>query len=351
MKVLMVGLGGIGQRHVRNMRALLGSGVEISAYRTRGQAHVLTDQLTIEPGSDLEEKYNIKKTYGDIDEAIAQKPEAVFICNPTSLHIPVALPAARAGCHLFIEKALSHNLDGVEELINVVEEKNLVALVAYQMRFHPCLKYLHSLLKQRAIGRVVAVRAEVGEYLPGWHTYEDYRQMYASRRDLGGGVVISQIHEMDYLYWLFGPPKRVFALGGHLSSLEIDVEDTASILMECVFEGQPMPVHLHQDYLQRPPGRTCQVIGDAGKILLDFHALKVNVFDARGELSGARTFEGFQRNQLFIDVLNHFLACVEGKEKPVVSVRDGAESLKIALAAKRSIETGEVVGLDGGNGG
>ena len=79
----------------------------------------------------------------------------------------------------------------------------------------------------------MAVRIEVGEYLPGWHTYEDYRQMYASRADLGGGVILSQIHELDYLYWLFGLPKRVFALGGHLTRLEVDVEDIASILLEC----------------------------------------------------------------------------------------------------------------------
>ena len=143
------------------------------------------------------------------------------------------------------------------------------------------------MLAARAIGRIVAVRAEVGEYLPGWHPYEDYRQMYASRADLGGGVVLSQIHEIDYLYWLFGMPRRLMAMGGHLSSLEIDVEDTASILMECVVDGRPIPVHLHQDYVQRPPSRTCQIIGDDGKILVDFRSLSVTHFDGGGRLADA----------------------------------------------------------------
>lgn len=96
MKVLMVGLGGIGQRHVRNLRTLLGSDVEIIAYRARRLRHVLTDRLQIEPGSDLEEKYQIR-AYEDLDQAIAQDPDIVFICNPSSLHIPVALSAAKAG--------------------------------------------------------------------------------------------------------------------------------------------------------------------------------------------------------------------------------------------------------------
>ena len=237
MKFLMIGLGGIGQRHLRNLRALAGPSAEVLAYRVRRQTHVLTDQLQIENQAGLEEKYAVR-LHTDLDAALAEQPAAALICNPSSLHVPVALKAAAAGCHLLLEKPLSHNLEGVDELIGVMAGKGLVGLVAYQMRFHPCLRRLRELLAAGAVGRIVAVRAEVGEYLPGWHPYEDYRQMYASRAELGGGVVLSQIHELDYLYWLFGMPRRVMAMGGHLSSLEIDVEDTASILMECVVDGR-----------------------------------------------------------------------------------------------------------------
>jgi predicted dehydrogenase len=344
MKILMIGLGGIGQRHVRNLRTLLGSEIEILAYRVRRLSQVVTEQLGIEDGTDVEAKYSIQ-TYRDLEQALAQHPEAAFICNPSSLHIPAALQAAQAGCHLFIEKPLSHSYEGVEELVTLVERQNLVALVAFQMRFHPCLQRLHTVLQEWTIGQILAVRIEVGEYLPGFHTYEDYRQMYAARRDLGGGVILSQIHELDYVYWLFGLPRLVFAIGGHLSSLEIDVEDVASILMECVVDGRPFPVHVHQDYIQRPPGRTCQVIGDAGKILLDFCIPAIMVYNGQGELLEETRFTDFQRNQLFLDELSHFLECVQGKQTPVVTVRDGACSLRMALAAKKSLETRQVVEL------
>lgn len=344
MRVLVVGLGGIGQRHVRNLRTLLQSGVEIIAFSMRTQIPVLTDQLTIEKEGCLEEKYDIQ-LYRDLHKALDQKPVAVFVCNPSSLHISVALLAAQSGCHLFIEKPLSHNFEQVDELISLVERRKLVAQVGYQMRFHPCLLRLRALLQQKAIGHIFSVRAEVGEYLPGWHIYEDYRQMYASRRELGGGVILSQIHELDYIYWLFNLPKHVFALGGHLSSLEIDVEDIASILMACEVEGRVVPVHLHQDFIQRPSIRTCQIIGDDGKISVDFHALTVNVFDSHGKLSEASSFEGFQRSQLFLDEMKHFLECLEGKQTPQVTVRDGAQSLKMALAALKSLETGQIVEL------
>jgi predicted dehydrogenase len=346
MKILMVGLGAIGQRHLRNLRKMMGTDLNILAYRFRNESKVLTDDLKIEGDRSLEDKYNIS-SYTDLDQALSQKPDAVFVCNPSSLHIPIALKAAQAGINLFIEKPLSHNLDQVDELIHLVESQNLVAVVGYQMRFNPCLQRLQAILQEGTIGSVLSVRAEVGEYLPGWHTYEDYRGTYASKQDLGGGALLSQIHEMDYLYWLFGLPGRVYTLGGHLSSLEIDVEDLAETLMECEVDGHPVPVNLHQDYIQRPGRRTCEVIGDHGKILVNLAALSVEVFDGQGKQMEASGYAGFQRNQMFLEELSNFLSCLQGEPKPVVSVREAAQSLRMALAAKESLATGKVIELRG----
>lgn len=343
MKVLFAGLGGVGQRHLRNLRKILGNDVEVLAYRTRGLTLTLTDKLTVEADTELEKKYDVK-AFRDLDKALAEKPTAVFITNPSSLHVPIAMAAAKAGCHLFVEKPLSHNVDDVEALIQIANEKKLATLVGYQLRFHPLVKRLRELVEANAVGPVLAVKAEVGEYLPAWHPYEDYREMYASRKDLGGGVILSQIHEMDYLYSLFGLPKRVFALGGHLSSLEVDVEDVASISMQHEIDGRNIPIHIHEDYIQRPPSRTCVVVGDQGRIALDFHALSIRVW-SKGELIEEKSFAAFERNQLFLDEMQHFLDCVAGKTTSMVTLHDGLQSLRMALAAKESIATAQVVEL------
>jgi predicted dehydrogenase len=344
MKVLFVGLGGIGQRHARNLRALLQDGVEIHAYRTRRLTQTLTDQLEIEPQVNLEEKYNII-VHGDLDEALAVGPRAAFICNPSSLHMPVALKAAAAGCHLFVEKPLSHNLEHTDELVKLVRDKHLVGLVAYQLRFHPCVVRLRAIVEEGLIGHVLAARVEVGEYLPGWHRYEDYRQMYASRADLGGGVILSQIHEFDYLYWLFGLPRRVFTVGGHYSSLDINVEDVASSVMEFQYRGRPVAVQIHQDYVQRPPSRGTMILGDSGKVVVDFRGLSLTRYDDTGAVAEHQDYTGLQRNQLFLDEMAHFLACLRGEATSIVSIADGAQSLRMALAARHSIDTGKVVEL------
>jgi predicted dehydrogenase len=341
---LVVGLGGVGQRHVRNLRRLCGAGLRITAHRVRKREQVLTDHLEVEPGRDLCAAYDLQ-VEDDLGRALAQAPDAVFICNPSRLHMPVALAAARAGCALFVEKPLSHSWEGVDELIETVARRGLVGLVGYQMRFHPCLRGLREVLDRRLIGRVVGVRVQVGDYLPAWHPYEDYRHLYASRRDLGGGVILTQSHELDYVCWLFGLPVRVCAMGGHLGSLEIDVEDTASLLMECVVDGRTVPVHVHQDYVRRPPARTCEVIGEAGTVTADFHAPSVRVTDARGVTVEDVSFDAFARNDMFLDEMTHFLACVRGEAMPVVTIAEGARSLRLALAARESLDTGRVVEL------
>jgi predicted dehydrogenase len=344
MKILIIGLGGIGQRHTRNLRALLGNDVEIIAYRVRRQMHVVTPAMGADTGRSVEDEYSIR-VFSSLEAALLQKPDIAYVCNPSSLHIPVALACIQAGCDLFIEKPLADSLDGVEELIQSSDSRKSIAMVGYQLRFHPCLHKLSDTIQSGVLGNLLAVRATIGEYLPNWHPYEDYRQMYAARADLGGGVVLSQIHEFDYLYSLFGLPRRIFALGGHWSELEIDVEDTASILMECSLAGRPLPIQLHQDYLQSPPSRQCEVIGDRGRVVMDLQALTVTVFTRGNSTPVIHSFSGFERNQLFIDQSIHFLECVKERKRPIVDLRDSLQSLRMALAVKRSIALHQPVEL------
>ncbi|MCX5510529.1 Gfo/Idh/MocA family protein [Pseudomonas sp. BJa3] len=344
MKILFCGLGGIGQRHLRNLRQLLGDDLEVIAYRVRGQRIKLRDNLTIDEGADLEQDYRIK-VHHDLSAALAEEPAAVFICNPNALHVPVALECVRAGVPVFMEKPLASDLEGIDELLAEVERRHLPFHVGYNFRFHPGLQRLKSLLESGFFGRLLSVRSEIGEYLPNWHRYEDYRQMYAARADQGGGVILSQIHEMDLIYWFFGLPNSIVTHGGQLSGLEIDVEDTASSLMRCGNEGHSFPILLHQDYLQRPPVRSFKIVGDGGYAEIDLLANRMKVYDAEGQLSEEDDFQGFVRNDMFLAQARHFLECVRGTATPAVSLHDGLQSLRLALAALRSLKEGREVQL------
>lgn len=344
ISILFIGLGGIGQRHLRNVRAKFGEKVTISAFRVRNLKQTISPNLTIDQNTDFIEKYAVK-VFNDLDQALAQKPQVAFICNPSSQHILSCLAVAKAGCDFFVEKPISNSCKGIKELLALCHTKKLINMVGYQLRFHPCYQLLKKLITDGIIGNLLSVHAEVGEYLPNWHKYEDYRQMYASKKDLGGGVVLSQIHEIDYLYNLFGMPARVAAIGGHLSELEIDVEDNVEVLMEMSFKGKCLPVSLHMDYIQRPPSRGCKIIGESGKITMDLTGLKV-ILEIPGKEKEIHDFSGFERNQLFIDELDHFFNCVTNRKQPVAGIKDGFNSLKIVLAIKHSMETGKFIKLD-----
>jgi predicted dehydrogenase len=331
VKILFAGLGSIGQRHLRNIRSLLGDDLELTAYRVRRSSPVINLDLTIEPSLDVDGFYGVR-VFDDLDAALADGPDAVFVTNPTVFHLQVALAAARAGCHIFVEKPLSHCREGVDELAAIVDSKQLVCLVGYQLRFHPAFHRLRDLLVADALGALISVRMDVGEYLPGMHAFEDYRQLNYGRRDQGGGVALMQIHDLDMAYALFGLPRRVYALGGKLSSLEIDTEDTVAMLLDC----EPAPIQVSQDFVRRVPVRRYELIGEHGTAVWDH---------LRGtlELNGERLVEQADRNRLFISLAQHFLRCVAGEDTPAVGVRDADASLRIALAAKRSMETGRSV--------
>lgn len=344
-RCLFVGLGGIGQRHLRNLRGLRGSAVEVHAYRVRREHQVVNDTLQVVQGEDLEAKYGVC-VHAELDAALEQEPDVVFVTNPSSLHVDITRRALAAGAHVFVEKPLSHSLEGVALLVAETRRLGLVGYVAYQLRFHPGFLRVQQILSDGLLGRVLFAEATVAEYLPGFHPYEDYRRMYASRRALGGGVTLSQIHEIDYLMALLGRPERVFSLGGKLSSLEVDVDDVSSSLLEFRgAEGRILPVRLHQDFVQRPPERHLVIVGEQGKLKWSLSGRSLRRWSADGALSEAHDYTELVRNSLFEAELAHFLGCVEQGNMPNVSLAAGAESLGVALSILESQQSGMPVNV------
>ncbi len=323
--ILLTGFGSIGRRHMRNLRALGVS--DITVYRT-GKSTLDTDELD-----------GARVVY-DLDEALALGPAATVIANPTALHIPAALAAARAGSHLFFEKPISHTRDGLDDLRQIVHNKQLVVFVGFQFRFHPGLRQVRQWLAAGAVGRVVHVQAHWAEHLPNWHPWEDYRTSYAARCDLGGGVLLTLCHPFDYLRWLFGDVARVIASTGS-RGLDIEAEDIADVHLQ--FASGVMG-HVHVDYVARPGGHWLAITGTDGTIRWDNADGVAHLYRAAAESweSVAPPAE-FDRNVMFLDEMRHFLACLAGEEQSLCSLHDGIQALEIVLAAHESSRAGAAV--------
>lgn len=345
MKILMIGLGSIGQRHLRNIRRVLGEEAEILAYRVRGLQRTFSDSMQIKENVNLEEEFHIK-SFGDLDEALSQKPDAAFITNPTNMHIPCAIKCARAGCHLFLEKPVSDELEGIGELEAEAEKQGIKIFVGYQNRFHPAVRAVKETLDAGELGRILSVRAVVGERLVTMHTYEDYKDTYMARKDMGGGVVTNQlVHEMDYLYYLFGKPLTVYGVGGTCGNLGIDVEDNCDGIF--VMEGKSgdrVAVSVHADFYQSPPSRFIEVVGERGQIKGDL--INALVTKTVSDVTEQTAFPEFERNHMFIEELKLFLSCIKEGGKEAITLQDGIVSLKMAVAIKESMRIGGVVNVD-----
>ena len=326
---LIIGYGSIGRRHLRNLRALGYHDAEIIVCRT-GHSTLPEDELA-----------GVTVEY-DLEKALAYQPQATIIANPTAFHLQTALIVARSGSHILIEKPISQSLAGIEELGRLVDTNALVFEVGFQFRFHPGLRQIAQWLSNEDIGRVTSVQAHWGEYLPDWHPWEDYRHSYSAREDLGGGVVLTLSHPLDYVRWLFGEVISVSAALGY-GGLDIEAEDTADIYLE--FEKGTRG-YIHLDYIQRPSSHWISVTGTEGSIRWDNADGVAQCYRVKSQQwEVAAPPSGFERNTMFIEEMRHFLACVRGEEPPVCSFQDGVRTLQVALAAKQSARQRKVVAI------
>lgn len=340
MKFLVAGLGSIGRRHFRNLIAL--GEKDIVLLRTR-KGTLPDDELAGYP------------VETDLQEALQnRKPDAVIVANPTSMHLDVAIPAAEAGCHILLEKPVSHSLERLDILQKAAERSGSKILVGFQFRYHPTLNKARELIQSNVLGKVLTVHAHWGEYLPQWHPWEDYRKSYAARSDLGGGVIVTLTHPLDYLRYLFGDIETLWSFNEHISPLEINVEDVAEIGLKfrnAVVGG------VHVNYFQRPPVHRLEIVGTNGTLrwdnangILNFYKFPAP-FGSYSDNPPAPVMasfsppEGFERNQLFVAQTRHFIEIVRGEAEPICSLEDGVQALRLALAAYESQETDHTVNI------
>jgi predicted dehydrogenase len=333
-RILVCGAGSVGERHINNLLAL--SYRDIALYRRRGL-----------PLRTVAQEF---PNYAELDRALADfAPTVAFITNPTAHHLAVAQPAAEAGCHLFIEKPVSHTLDGLDQLQVTLAEHGRYAMVGYMLRFHPLLQQVQSWLTAGVLGRPLWVQAVWGEHVPDWHPWEDYRGSYAVQRALGGGPALTLSHELDLLVWLFGPAVDVAGMIHQDSPLETDCEHAADILLRF---ADNVVANVHLDFWQRPPRRQWELVATNGRVHFDYYSGTLTRWDGvigeQPDPTGARrpgekTYRlpvGWERNDMFLDELRYFFRCLEEEQPPHPGIAEAAESVRIGqeLLAGRRME-------------
>jgi predicted dehydrogenase len=322
MRALVVGYGSIGKRHVGNL--LERDDIE--------HIFILTK---IDPvSSNLNEHKKVtfvKLTKSSVSDLSCLSPihfsksDFAIIANETSKHIDWAISLGKLGVNLLIEKPLSHTLDRVVELQNVVDEMKIKVMVGYNLRFLGIMGTIKEYLSEGLVGNIYFAKIEVGQYLPTWRKDVDYRSTYSADKSLGGGVALDLSHEIDYMKYLFGFPLSWKIIKGKVSDLEITSDD----IFEGVYRYNNYLCNVHMDYLQRQKKRECRIVGNKGTLICDFVRQRLELQSSIDEELCTGTLDAFDVDKTYKIELGQFIQTIQRDGAPAVTIGDGIDVLKL----------------------
>lgn len=323
-KILIVGLGSIGLRHLKILSNLYEK-ADIRVFRHRK--------------SKVKIKLFRNKVIYNFNEILQFHPQIAVICSPAPFHINMATKLAKMGCHLFIEKPLSINSKNIDKLLYLRNYHNLISHVGYNLRFDSSLNKYREFIHSQIIGEVYSIRIEVGNYLPKWRPNKYYRDTVSSQKKLGGGVLLELSHEIDYLQWIFGKITNIRANLKKHSQLQIDVEDTAylnanikSKLTNCYITA-----NLILDFIRHDPQRSCTAIGEKGSLKWDALKGTVYLWGSKNKIWKLLFKRGKKDNDItYKRQWRYFFSKVKSNTQSEISIEDGLSVLKVIEAARSS---------------
>lgn len=320
MKIGIIGLGSIGQRHIKCLKKL-GYDNIVALRSTKGSIKKLPEELNY-----------IKQVY-NYNDFFLNNLDGIIISNPTSLHIESLKMCLNKGIPIFVEKPIADSLKQIKEIRNFDTSK---VMVGFNLRYNEMISKVKEFISSNKIGKIFKANLYCGQYLPLWHPYTDYRKEYYSRKDLGGGVLRTLSHEIDLMNYFFGLPIEVFASVEKISDLEIDVDD--NVYMICKMADNSL-VNIELDYLNPMPKRKGAIFSSKGKLnyTLSSFSESIAIFtDYEGKKIILYKNENYDWNEMYIQQMKSFVNFIKNKEILKCSFKDGINVTKVIETAELS---------------
>ena len=297
-RVLIVGCGSIGLRHLKNLNSL------------KKKMDLIID--IVEPFN-LKINHNYNNLYFNCKDAYsANKYDITFICTPNNLHLEQTLIAVKNDSHVFVEKPLFNDINQARILKNEILSYNKKIMVGCNLRFHDSVKVLKRALNNNYIGNVVYAKAQFAHFLPNWRANSDYKNFYSSKKNQGGGIYKDAIHEPDYLSWLFGSINNIEGKLYKISNLQIETDDLASYTLT---HKTGVRSFIHVDYIRQDKIRECIIVGTEGTLKWLSSGKKpektIVKYFSNSNLEWSTLFkdENFDSNQQYVDEIEYFIDC------------------------------------------
>lgn len=301
MRVLIIGLGSIARKHISALRKLIPN-VEVFALRSKRPAN----------------QYEFVTNLFDLDK-VPDNIDFAIISNPTSEHHQTILDLIPLGYPLFIEKPVLSSLDSADELAKKIRNKKITTYTACNLRFHPLIGFLKKEFDKR---KPLEYNSYCGSYLPNWRPEQDYRKNYSARKELGGGVDLDLIHEIDYCYYLLGEPLTKQKFAAKKSKLEINSSDVAHY----VFEYDQTSAFITLNYYRRDAKRSIECVWENKTWYVDL--LEKKIVTHKNEIVFERAID---LKETYIYQMAYFIDCLKKGNKPRNDFEEALITLKMAL--------------------
>jgi predicted dehydrogenase len=313
MKIGLIGYGSIGKRHISNLNSF--GYWDISLFREKGKGN----------------QHGLKEFY-DFNEFISIDYDFIILSNITSLHFKYIKTLVQKNLNILVEKPIVSTLTELFELQQLLPHYTGLGMVAYNTRFHPCVMEIKQIIEKDIIGKPLYARFFIGQYLPDWRPNFDYRESFSAKKSLGGGVASELIHEVDLAIELFGKPKgEIKSIVSKISELEIETEDVADYLY---ISSNDVVISIHTDYFYRGYKRQFEIVGSNANISCDLFSATIIVTGPENHKILEKDFPSFQRNDMYMLLLQYYLGCINNKVEPNPSLENGLLSVEIVENAK-----------------
>lgn len=318
----MIGVGSIGERHLRCLLAT-------------GRADVLLCDVNAALRARVAAQYGVQGVFADLDAALDAKPDAAVIATPAHLHVAQATLLAEAGLQLLIEKPLSTSLEGVPGLQEVVARRGTKVTLGYVLRFYPGILALREALLEDRFGRALQLICVTGQHFP---TYRPaYREIYYNRRETGGGAIQDALtHLVNAGEWLVGPVQRVVADAAHQVLPGVEVEDTVGLLARHSTALGCYALNQHQ----APNEFSLTIVCERGTLRYELHENRWRWMSEPGNAWHDEPIAPAERDTFFVAQANAFLDLLEGRREAACSLEEGCQTLRVNLAALASLQSG-----------
>ncbi len=322
---MFFGLGSIGLRHLQVLNEI--GKFEIAAYRTKKGMKKIP--------ADIENK--IKYFNNEID-AFAWNPNFMIISNPTNLHLEYIVKSIDHKIDALIEKPVANDFNKVKEVKDRIKKRNNKIYIGYNLRFHPIVTKIKEIIDSGKFGKVLKAELYVGEYLPFWHPYEDYRKSYAAKKELGGGVLRTLSHEIDLGQYWFGEYKKIFAKVLKISDLDINVDDSTDIFAEM---KNRIILKISMDYLNPLGIRKGEIFFEKGLLKYNFLKKEIIFIDYKNkENKILLRIDYYDFNEQYRFQMENFL---KKSDKKLCSLEEGINVLKVIDKCEESNRKGRMI--------